>query len=270
MLAYHTFHVSLHLQKEEDKGTVVKLPSCLFTSLRHSVHTSQETHYVSATKINRFILCRETIVVYRWEPLRHTHSVGRMQSSSMLGQAVYTVTTGIWRDIRHYIKQDPTSISFWVFFVCKIIPTRSTNQTYRELLSGIFETRFVGVHVDVAAVIQIGYFRACRISFGRSCQVPRAARVRFVSTHSNSCRGRQKWSAICTPISLQYQPNKSINSYSDVSLWVTYRPARKSRASYFYCYVPGLCDRHSRLCRVISCVQMPHASHTMFGDFLFY
>jgi hypothetical protein len=34
-----------------------------------------------------------------------------------------------------------------LFFICKILSTRSTNQTYHELLSDTFETRFVGVHM---------------------------------------------------------------------------------------------------------------------------
>jgi hypothetical protein len=53
----------------------------------NSVPTSQETHYVSATNINQVILSRDITAVYcekHWKT--EIHSVGRMQSFSMLKQ----------------------------------------------------------------------------------------------------------------------------------------------------------------------------------------
>jgi hypothetical protein len=41
----------------------------------NSVHTSQETHYVSATKINRLMLFRETVAVYCENHLEHTNTL---------------------------------------------------------------------------------------------------------------------------------------------------------------------------------------------------
>jgi hypothetical protein len=40
-----------------------------------SVLTSQETHYVSATKPNRLILFRETVAVYFENPTEHTDTL---------------------------------------------------------------------------------------------------------------------------------------------------------------------------------------------------
>jgi hypothetical protein len=41
---------------------------------KHSVRTSQETHYVSATKPNRLMLFRETVAVYCENHTEHTDS----------------------------------------------------------------------------------------------------------------------------------------------------------------------------------------------------
>jgi hypothetical protein len=40
-----------------------------------SVRTSQETHYVSATKPNRLMLFRETVAVYCENHLEHTNTL---------------------------------------------------------------------------------------------------------------------------------------------------------------------------------------------------
>jgi hypothetical protein len=39
-----------------------------------SLHTSQETHYVSATKTNRLMLFRETVAVYCENHMEHTNT----------------------------------------------------------------------------------------------------------------------------------------------------------------------------------------------------
>jgi hypothetical protein len=64
---------------------------------KDSVCTSQETHYISATKPNRLMLFRETVAVYCENHTEHTNTlcVGRMQSFSVLKEMVYIVTTGI-------------------------------------------------------------------------------------------------------------------------------------------------------------------------------
>jgi predicted Zn-dependent protease with MMP-like domain len=48
-------------------GTVALNTEYFLNNIYNSVHTSQETHYVSATKPNQLMLFRETIAVY-WEP----------------------------------------------------------------------------------------------------------------------------------------------------------------------------------------------------------
>jgi thioredoxin-related protein len=62
---------------------------------KDSVHTSQETHYISATKPNRLMLFRETVAVYCENHKKHTHPVRRMKSSSMLKHVIYIATTGL-------------------------------------------------------------------------------------------------------------------------------------------------------------------------------
>jgi hypothetical protein len=42
---------------------------------KNSVHTSQETHYVSATKPNRLMLFRETVAVYCENHTEHTDTL---------------------------------------------------------------------------------------------------------------------------------------------------------------------------------------------------
>jgi hypothetical protein len=42
---------------------------------KNSVHTSQETHYVSATKTNRLILFRKTITFYFENCTKHTNTL---------------------------------------------------------------------------------------------------------------------------------------------------------------------------------------------------
>jgi hypothetical protein len=48
-----------------------------FHLIRHtnSVRTSQETHYISATKPNRLMLFRETVAVYFENHTEHTDTV---------------------------------------------------------------------------------------------------------------------------------------------------------------------------------------------------
>jgi hypothetical protein len=46
--------------------------SSLYTT---SVRTSQETHYVSDTKLNRLMLVRETVAVYCENHTEHTDSI---------------------------------------------------------------------------------------------------------------------------------------------------------------------------------------------------
>jgi hypothetical protein len=58
----------------------------------NSVRTSQETHYISATKPNRLMLFREIIAVYRENYTEHIHCVGRLQSAEF-----------------HYVKADCTN-----------------------------------------------------------------------------------------------------------------------------------------------------------------
>jgi hypothetical protein len=41
---------------------------------KNEVRTSQETHYVSATKTNRLMLFRETIAVYRENNMKHKNT----------------------------------------------------------------------------------------------------------------------------------------------------------------------------------------------------
>jgi hypothetical protein len=72
------------------------LSLCLY---KHSVRTSQETHYVSATETNRLMLFKETVAVYCEN---HTDCVGTMQSFGMLQHVVHTEpfcwTSNVWRD----------------------------------------------------------------------------------------------------------------------------------------------------------------------------
>jgi hypothetical protein len=45
---------------------------CFKIIYKNSVRTSQQTHYVSATKTNRLMLLRETIVAYSENRMKHT------------------------------------------------------------------------------------------------------------------------------------------------------------------------------------------------------
>jgi hypothetical protein len=64
----------------------------------NSVRTSQETHYISTTKPNRLMLCRETIAVYCENHLEHITLCGhRTNSFSMSEQVVHIVIT--WLNI---------------------------------------------------------------------------------------------------------------------------------------------------------------------------
>jgi hypothetical protein len=46
-----------------------------FTVYEDPVRTSQETHYISATKPNRLMLFRETVVVYCENHMEHTDTL---------------------------------------------------------------------------------------------------------------------------------------------------------------------------------------------------
>jgi hypothetical protein len=70
-----------HLQFMVPKSHVLilnefHLHNTIYTS---SVRTSQETHYVSATKPNRLMLFREIIAVYCEKHTEHIHTVGETQ-----------------------------------------------------------------------------------------------------------------------------------------------------------------------------------------------
>jgi hypothetical protein len=69
----------------------------LFRRLRHSVRTSQETHYVSATKTNRLILFRETVAVYCENHTKHINTLcgQNAENFSMLKQVVHMVSIGL-------------------------------------------------------------------------------------------------------------------------------------------------------------------------------
>jgi hypothetical protein len=66
---------------------------------KNSVRTSQEAHYVSATKSNRLVLFWETVAVYCENHTEHTDTlcVDIMQSFSVLKQVVQIRTTGLSR-----------------------------------------------------------------------------------------------------------------------------------------------------------------------------
>jgi hypothetical protein len=49
-----------------------------------TVHTSQETHYVSATETNRLMLFEETVAVYRENHKEHTNPVRTSQKTLRL------------------------------------------------------------------------------------------------------------------------------------------------------------------------------------------
>jgi hypothetical protein len=58
-----------------------------------TVHTSQETHYPSATKPNRLMLFRETVAVYCGNHMERTSTI--CGQNAELKQMVYIGTTGI-------------------------------------------------------------------------------------------------------------------------------------------------------------------------------
>jgi hypothetical protein len=57
------------------------------------VRTSQETHYVSATKPNRLMLFRETVAVYCENHTEHTDTLHGKNAEFC--QVVHIVTTGL-------------------------------------------------------------------------------------------------------------------------------------------------------------------------------
>jgi hypothetical protein len=58
------------------------------------VHTSQETHYVSTTKLNRLVLFSvKSLFIVRTIRNIQIRSVGRMQSFYMLKQVAHIVAT---------------------------------------------------------------------------------------------------------------------------------------------------------------------------------
>jgi hypothetical protein len=72
----------------------------------------QKTHYVSATKINRSTLYRETLFTARTVRNIQIHSVDRMQSFSMLKKVVHIVTIVLIRSVVsvYKISEDGTLI----------------------------------------------------------------------------------------------------------------------------------------------------------------
>jgi hypothetical protein len=66
----------------------------VFFLYKHSVLTSQETHYVSTTKPDRSMLFGETVAVYCENHTEHTDTLcGKNTEILMLKQMVYIVTT---------------------------------------------------------------------------------------------------------------------------------------------------------------------------------
>jgi hypothetical protein len=60
---------------------------------KNSVRTSQETHYVSATKPNRLMLFGETVAVYCENHTEHISTLSRQNAWSSNGkQAVHIIT----------------------------------------------------------------------------------------------------------------------------------------------------------------------------------
>jgi hypothetical protein len=52
------------------------LKTCFFCVIqKNSVRTSQETHYVSATKIDLLMLVRESVAVYYENSMKHTNTL---------------------------------------------------------------------------------------------------------------------------------------------------------------------------------------------------
>jgi hypothetical protein len=62
-----------------------------------SVRTSQEKHYVSATKTNRLLLFRKTVAVYCEKHTEHTNTLPGQNAECQFVKAsvVHVVTTGI-------------------------------------------------------------------------------------------------------------------------------------------------------------------------------
>jgi hypothetical protein len=52
---------------------------------KNSVRTSQETHYVSATKPNRLVLFKETVAVYCERHVEHTNTLCGCNSEKLNG-----------------------------------------------------------------------------------------------------------------------------------------------------------------------------------------
>jgi hypothetical protein len=67
-----------------------------FLQTENPVRTSQETHYVSITKLNQLMLFREqTLSTVRTIRNTQIHCVDRMRSFGMLKHMVRIVTTGL-------------------------------------------------------------------------------------------------------------------------------------------------------------------------------
>jgi hypothetical protein len=64
----------------------------------NSVRTSQETHYISATKITRLILFREMVAVYCESHTKHTNTLcGQNAEFYLLKRVVHTEPLGFKR-----------------------------------------------------------------------------------------------------------------------------------------------------------------------------
>jgi hypothetical protein len=67
-----------------------------YTKYKNSVRTSQETHYVSATKPKQLMLFKEnSLFVVRNIRNIQTHCVGKIKNFTILKQVVHIVTTGL-------------------------------------------------------------------------------------------------------------------------------------------------------------------------------
>jgi hypothetical protein len=86
------YQLSICSRIEENHGKKYTV----WAEYKNSVRTSQETHYVSATKPNRLMLFREIIAVYCENHMEHMNTLhGPTVKYSMLKQMVHIVTTGL-------------------------------------------------------------------------------------------------------------------------------------------------------------------------------
>jgi hypothetical protein len=102
----------------------------------NSARTSQETHYISATKTNRLMLIRETVAVYCEHHMEHTNTlcVGRKQSS------VIYINSARTSQETHYISASKSN---------RLLLFRETVAVYFEKQSVRFPVFKVGIVTSV-------------------------------------------------------------------------------------------------------------------------